>query len=163
MIKKFKFRHSIEVGLSFGLTSGVITTVGLMVGVYSGTQSKAAVLASIFTIAISDAMSDALGIHIAEESENVHSQKEIWVATLTTFLSKFVVSSSFVLPLLILDIQKAVIVNILYGIVLITVYNFWVGKKQPSKTLSIILEHLFIAIVVVVVSYWVGTWIKQSF
>ena len=70
-------KHSIKTGFSFGLTSGIITTLGLMVGLQSGTHSQLAVIGGILTIAVADAFSDALGIHIAEESENKHSSKEI--------------------------------------------------------------------------------------
>ena len=71
-------KHSIKIGFSFGLTSGIITTLGLMVGLHYGTGSKLVVLGGILTIAIADAFSDALGIHMAEESENIHSSKEIY-------------------------------------------------------------------------------------
>ncbi len=154
-------KHSIEVGLSFGLTSGVITTIGLMVGVYSGTHSSVAVIASVLTIAIADAMSDALGIHIAEESENVHSKQEVWVATLTTFFAKFFVSSTFLIPLFLLPLETAVIVNIAWGTVIMVVYNYFVGKKQEQNTWGVIFEHLFIAFLVVLVTYYLGVWVNE--
>jgi VIT1/CCC1 family predicted Fe2+/Mn2+ transporter len=154
-------KHSIEVGLSFGLTSGVITTLGLMVGVYSGTQFSLAVIASVLTIAVADAMSDALGIHIAEESENVHTQKEIWIATFTTFFAKFLVSSTFLIPLFLTNLKTAVIINIAWGTLIMIVYNYFVGKKQHQKTWSVIFEHLFIAFLVIVITYFLGIWINQ--
>lgn len=154
-------KHSVEVGLSFGLTSGVITTIGLMVGVYSGTNSSVAVIASVLTIAIADAMSDALGIHIAEESENVHTQKEVWISTLTTFFAKFIVSSTFLIPLFLLDLETAVLVNIIWGTLIMIVYNYFVGKKQEQNTWGVIFEHLFIAFLVVVVTYFLGVWVNS--
>lgn len=154
-------KHSVEVGLSFGLTSGVITTIGLMVGVYSGTNSSVAVIASVLTIAIADAMSDALGIHIAEESENVHTQKEVWISTLTTFFAKFIVSSTFLIPLFLLDLETAVLVNIIWGTLIMVVYNYFVGKKQEQNTWGVIFEHLFIAFLVVVVTYYLGVWVNS--
>ena len=65
-------KHSIKVGFSFGLTSGIITTLGLMIGLNSSTNSSIVVIGGILTIAIADSLSDAIGIHIAEESENIH-------------------------------------------------------------------------------------------
>ena len=155
-------KHSIEVGLSFGLTSGVITTIGLMVGVYAGTQSRIAVISSILTIALADAMSDALGIHIAEESENVHTTAEIWVATLTTFFAKFLVSLTFIVPVLLLPLDTAVPVNIAWGVVLMTGYNIYIGSKQEQHTWLIVGEHLLIACLVVVLSYYLGEWIAVA-
>jgi len=126
-------KHQFETGLSFGLTSGVITTLGLMVGLHSGTHSKMAVLAGILTIAFADAFSDALGIHISEESENTHSTKEIWFSTLFTFLSKFLFSITFIIPVLLLELPKAVIVSMIWGCLLLGIYSYKLAKKQKSR------------------------------
>ena len=93
-------KHSWKVGLCFGLTSGIITTLGLMIGLYSGTYSKIIVISGILTIAIADSLSDAFGIHVSEESENKHTKKEIWESTLSTFFCKFIIASSFIIPVL---------------------------------------------------------------
>jgi len=93
-------KHSFKVGFSFGLTSGIITTLGLMVGLNSSTHSRLVVIGGILTIAIADSLSDAMGIHVSEESENRHTTKEIWESTLCTFFCKFIVASSFIIPVL---------------------------------------------------------------
>lgn len=108
-------KHTIKTGISFGLTSGIITTLGLMVGLHSGTHSKLVVIGGVLTIAIADAFSDALGIHISEESENKHSAKEIWEATIATFLAKFVFAMTFMIPLLLFKLATAIIVSVIWG------------------------------------------------
>ncbi len=97
-------RHSLKTGFSFGMTSGIITTLGLMVGLNSGTHSKLAVIGGVLTIAIADAFSDALGIHVSEESENRHNSREIWESTISTFLSKFTFASTFIVPVVLLQL-----------------------------------------------------------
>ncbi len=153
-------RHSIKTGLSFGLTSAVITTLGLMVGIYSGTHSRVAVIGAILTIAIADAFSDALGIHISEESENKHTPKEIWEATFSTFLSKFLFAMTFVLPVLFLRLNTAIIISILWGLFLLSLFSFYLAKEQKTKPWKVIFEHLLIAIVVITATYYVGIWIR---
>ena len=91
-------KTSFKTGLSFGLTSGVITTLGLMVGLHSGTHSRTVVIGGIVTIAIADAMSDALGIHVSEESKNSDPTRHVWEATVATFVAKFVIAMTFVVP-----------------------------------------------------------------
>ncbi len=158
-----RLQHSVKVGLSFGLTSGVITTLGLMVGLYAGTQSETAVVAGILTIAIADSMSDALGIHVAEESEGVHTPLEIWASTLTTFFVKFIITASFLVPVFLLPMQEAISVCIIYGIILLTGYSFYLAKKQKQNPILIIGEHLLITAIVLLAGYYVGSWIKTSF
>jgi len=153
-------KHSLKVGFSFGLTSGIITTLGLMVGLHSGTGSRLAVLGGILTIAIADAFSDALGIHITEESENIHSQVEIWEATVATFISKFLFALTFVIPVLIFELGTAIMVSVIWGLTILCILSFRMGKKQ-GKTWVVVSEHLAIALVVIIITHFVGDWIAK--
>jgi VIT1/CCC1 family predicted Fe2+/Mn2+ transporter len=156
-------KHSFKVGFSFGLTSGVITTLGLMVGLSSGTASKLAVIGGILIIAIADSLSDALGIHMSEESENKHSVKEIWQSTLSTFISKFAFAITFVVPVFLFELSTAVIVSIIWGLSLITVFSYIVAIEQKRKASKMIGEHLFIAVLVVIITHFMGKWIALAF
>ncbi len=155
--------HSLNVGFSFGLTSGIITTVGLMVGLYSGTRSKFVVIGGILTIAIADAFSDALGIHISEESENSHTTKEIWQATMATFFSKFLFSVTFIIPVLLFSLPVAILVSLLWGVAVLCFMSYLMAKSQETSPLKVIGEHLLIATIVVVLTYYVGGWISSTF
>jgi VIT1/CCC1 family predicted Fe2+/Mn2+ transporter len=147
-------KDSLRTGISFGLTSAVITTLGLMVGLHSGTQSRIVVLAGILTIAVADAFSDALGIHISEEAENIHSAKEIWGATAATFLTKFLFAMTFLVPVLLISLSAAIIVNLIWGLSILTVLSYIIARSQGKPPWKIIGEHLLIAIVVIAVTHW---------
>lgn len=156
-------KHSLKIGFSFGSTSGIITTLGLMVGLHSGTHSKVVVIGGILTIAIADAFSDALGIHFSEESENKHTTIEIWEATISTFLSKFVFALMFIVPILLFQLSTAIIVSIVFGLSLLGIFSFFIAKEQKLKTWRAIMEHLIIALVVIVITHYVGDWIGETF
>jgi VIT1/CCC1 family predicted Fe2+/Mn2+ transporter len=168
-IKQFRFyedltvRHSLKTGLSFGLTSGIITTLGLMVGLHSGTHSKLAVLGGILTIAIADAFSDALGIHVSEESENKHTNKEIWESTVCTFGAKLIVAATFLVPVLFLPLQTAMMVGVAWGLSLLAVFSLYMAKDQGEKPWKVVGEHLLIAVVVIIITHNVGHWIGSTF
>ena len=134
-----------------------------MIGLYSGTHSKLAVLGGILTIAIADAISDALGIHISEESENKHTAKEIWESTISTFFSKFIFASRFIIPVLLLELSTAIVVSIIWGLSLLGILSFSIAKKQKGKPWKAVAEHLIIAVVVIVATYYVGDWIGATF
>jgi len=153
-------KKSIKKGFSFGLTSGIITTLGLIVGLYSITESKLAILGGILVIAIADALSDAMGMHVSEESDKKNSKKEIWEATLSTLLSKFIFALSFVVPILLFSLGTAVIVSIIWGIFLMTTLSFYISKNNKSSPKKVIIEHLVITIFVVVVTYYVGRGVR---
>lgn len=154
-------KHSIKIGFSFGLTSGIITTLGLMVGLNSGTRSRLAVVGGVLTIAIADAFSDALGIHISEESEIKHTEKEIWISTISTFLSKLIFASSFLIPVILLPLSTAVVVSILWGFLLLGVFSYYLGRAQRISPLRVMFEHWLTAGVVILLSQLVGICISN--
>ena len=152
-------RHSLQIGFSFGMTSGIITTLGLMVGLHAGTHSRLAVIGGILTIAIADAFSDALGIHVSEEAENVHTEKEIWAATISTFLTKFVFSLTFLVPVLLFDLGTAIMVGVIWGLGVLGIASYRMARSQGTPPWRVICEHLLIAVVVIVSTHFVGEWI----
>ncbi|MCO4811439.1 MAG: hypothetical protein KC572_07545 [Gammaproteobacteria bacterium] len=150
-------------GLFFGATSGVITTIGLIVGLNSGTRSITAVLGGILVIAVADAMSDALGIHLAEEANPDTTHAHVWAATIVTFITKFVFSISFAVPLLLLPLGTAVVASVFWGMLVIVVLSYFLAKSQNESPLAIIGEHLGIAALVVVFSHYIGVWVATHF
>lgn len=149
-----------KTGISFGLTSGVITTLGLMVGLHSGTHSRAVVISGILTIAVADAMSDALGIHVSEESKNSGSTRQIWEATLATFMAKFVIAATFVVPVTVLPLDDAIIMSVVWGLLLLTMLSYFLAQAQAVPPWRVIGEHLVIALCVVAITHVVGDWVK---
>ena len=150
-------------GLFFGATSGVITTIGLIVGLNSGTRSITAVLGGILVIAVADAMSDALGIHLAEEADPNTDHAHVWAATIMTFVTKFVFSISFAVPLLLLPLTTAVVASVVWGLLVIVILSYFLARSQDEPPLSIVAEHLGIAILVVVLSHYIGVWVAATF
>ena len=156
-------RHSLQTGLSFGLTSGTITTLGLMVGLAAGTQSRLVVVGGILTIAIADAFSDALGIHVSEEAENVHTVREVWETTLATFLAKFFYALTFLVPALFLPLRPAVLVSAVWGLGVLGFQSYRLGLAGKDGPWGAVREHLAIAVVVILLTHYVGKFIAAVF
>ena len=147
-------------GIFFGATSGVITTVGLMVGLQAGTQSFTAVLGGVVVIAVSDSMSDALGIHLAQEADPESTRAHIWAATLWAFVSKFLVAISFALPLILLPLDQAVLVGVVWGLMIVTFMSYFLARMQQAPAWGVVGEHVSIALVVIALSHYVGVLVR---
>ncbi len=155
---------SIRKGFGFGLTSGIITTLGLIVGLDAGTNSKSIVLGGILIIAIADAMSDSLGIHISEEAgSKTIKTKEIWESTISTFLFKLIFALTFIIPILFFQLQTAIIISIIWGLFLLTIFSFYIAKQKDLSPAKAIAEHLIIAVFVIITTHLIGGWIKNLF
>jgi len=153
----------VKTGIAFGMTSGVITTLGVIIGLSAATNLRLAVIGGILTVAISDAFSDALGIHISQESSKRNNHKQIWEATISTFLAKLIVALTFLVPILFFPLQVAIKINLAWGLILIVIFNYYLAKSRnesPSKTIS---GHLGVAILVIIITYYVGKLISMYF
>jgi vacuolar iron transporter family protein len=148
-------QKSLLKGLGFGLTSGIITTLGLIVGLNSGTHMRSVVLSGILVIAVADALSDSLGMHVSEESSN-KSLLQVWKSTFMTLLSKFVFAITFMIPFLFLQLNTAVIVSIIWGLSLITIYSYYIAKKQNENPYQVMFEHFSFTIIVIVLTHYIG-------
>jgi len=156
-------QHSTRVGFSFGLTSGIITTLGLIVGLDSSTKSRMVVIGGILTIAIADAFSDSLGMHISREAEQKHTTKEIWESTISTFAAKLIFALTFLVPVLLLPLSTAVVVSILWGLLVLGILSYRMARAENAKPQNVIGEHLFIAMMVIIITHYVGDMIGLLF
>ncbi len=147
---------SVLSGISFGLASGVITTLGLMVGLHAGTHSLAAVAGGIVTIAIADALSDALGMHVAQESQNRFTAREVWLATGVTFATKFLVALTFLIPIFFFSLDTAVTVSVAWGLILLAVLSERLARRQGVAPIGVIFEHVLVAVAVIATTHYVG-------
>ena len=150
-------------GFGFGITSGVITTLGVVVGLHSGTQSKVAVLVGILVLAVADALSDAIGIHISEEAENRHTTRELWQSAFFTFISKFCVALSFIIPLQLLELYTAILVSVVWGVLLISVFSYVMAKSQKQNPAKVIAEHVTVMLAVIILAHYIGEFVHEIF
>jgi vacuolar iron transporter family protein len=156
-------KNIIKKSIGFGLTSAIITTLGVMVGLNSTTGSRTVVIGGILTIAIADAMSDAFGIHISEESITKNSNKKVWWSTIITFFAKFFFALTFMIPVLLLELQTAVIISIIWGLLLIVIFTYYITRKNKLDLTKAITEHVSIAILVIIITHFLGKFVLNFF
>lgn len=154
---------SVKTGFSFGLTSGIITTLGLIVGLDASTHSQLVIIGGVLTIAIADSFSDALGVHVSQESQNKHSAKAIWESTIATFLSKLIFASTFIIPILLLELQSAILISVIWGFLILAIFSYFIAKQNKESAWKVVGEHLLIALIVVLITRFVGGWISTVF
>ena len=147
---------------SFGGTSAIITILGLIIGLDSTANPKVAIIGGILVIALADNISDSLGIHIFQESECV-DKKEVWLSTLTNFLTRLFVSFSFVALVALLPMTLAVPCSIIWGMGLLAAISYAIARGRGLNPYPAILEHFSIAIAVIIASEFAGKWLIKRF
>jgi vacuolar iron transporter family protein len=147
---------------SFGSTSAIITNIALIIGLDTASNAKTAIIGSLLVIAVADNISDSLGIHVYQESEGLN-RKKVWLLTITNFFSRLITSLGFVAIILAFPLNIAVICSVVYGLLILSTVSYVVAVSRKMRPWPTVLEHLFIAIVVIIVSNFFGSLIIKSF
>ena len=157
--KKFRLYQT---KFSFGATSAIITNLGLISGLWTGAHPKLAIIVAMLLIALVDNISDSVGIHIYQESELL-STREIWISTFTNFLTRIFVSLTFVFLVIILPIKPAVVCSIAWGLLLLAILSYTIAQKEEVNPYLAMIEHVGIAITVIILSNYVGGFVVKKF
>ena len=147
---------------SFGATSAIITNLGIITGLDTLTHPKLSIIGALLVIALADNMSDSFGIHIYQESEHL-GKKEVWLSTLTNFLTRLFVSSTFIILIIVLPIRLAAVCSVIWGLFVLTFMTYTIAKQQKINPFSAIFVHLTIAVIVVVASNFIGAFVISRF
>lgn len=146
----------------FGSTAAIITDISIIVGLGSARASKGPIIGSLLTIALADNISDSLGIHLYKETEGL-SQRLSLLSTALNFLSRLLVSLSFIGIVVYLSMSQAIIVAIVWGLLLLVLLSFLITRSNKENSVLEVVKHVLVAIVVVVLSRWVGGLIAAKF
>ena len=147
---------------SFGATSAIITSLALIIGLSKSMNPQLSIIASLLVIAIADNISDSLGIHIFQESD-LKKTEVIRTSTFSNFITRFLVVLIFILFVLVLPLGYAICFSIVWGISLIAGLSYLIAKEQRINPYKAILQHVVIAVVVIIVSNYVSEWIMSFF
>jgi len=141
---------------SFGISSAVLTTLGIIVGLNSATASRTAVIGGIVVIAVADSLSDSMGIYTLKKSERGTSSATAFRSALNSFLGKFIFALTFVIPFIIFPLSFAIYLSILWGLILLAFISVQIASIHEEGIFKSVIKNLLIAIVIIVISYFVG-------
>ena len=145
----------------FGATSSIVTSLALIIGLNTSSNPKLAIISSLLIIALADNISDSLGIHIYQESQGMTLQK-VWLKTGTNFFTRLLISSGFIGIVTVFPITLATYIAVVYGLTILSVFSYFIAIDQNKKPVFSILEHLCIAIFVIILSRFIGSIIVRA-
>jgi VIT1/CCC1 family predicted Fe2+/Mn2+ transporter len=148
---------------SYGITSSVVTSLALIVGLNEINNPKMSIIGALLAIALADNIADSLGIHVYRESQPSNSKNNNRIYTFSNFLTRLAVTLLFVLLVVFLPLGYAVLSSIVLGISLLTVLSYLIAVNQKTNPYLQIFQHVGVAVVVLVISHFVGQTIINMF
>ena len=145
-----------------GSSAAVITNVSLIVGLGSARAGKGPILSGLLTVALADNISDSLGIRLYKESEGC-GERLSRLATALNFLSRLLVSLSFVAIVLMFSAPQAMIIGIAWALLFLTLISYLVTRSNHANSVTTIIRYVLIAVGAIVLSRCVGHLIADHF
>jgi len=143
---------------SFGGTAAIVAGVALIVGLDAAALPKTAIVSSLLIVALADNLTDSLSIHVYQESERLDPRKA-FLATITNFTARLLVSLSFVLLVLLLPTRAAVLAALAWGLLLLGLLSWIIARQRRVRPIPEIAKHLAVAAIVIFVAEAIGEWI----
>jgi vacuolar iron transporter family protein len=120
------------------------------------------IIGSILVVALADNISDSLGIHIYQETQKFRSS-DVWLSTLTNFLTRFLVSAIFIVFFFFMPLLAAVCWSLIYGLISLSIISYRIAQERKVNPWLSIAEHLAIAAIVIILSRYAGILISTKF
>jgi len=146
----------------FGSSAAIITDVSLIVGLGSAQSGKGPILAGLLTIGVADNISDSLGIHLYKESEG-YDQRLSLLSTTLNFLSRLLISCTFIAIVLVLPLAQALYVGLIWGLLLIVLISYFISRSNQDNPIKEMIVHVLVAVAVIVLSHYLGHQIAVYF
>ena len=143
----------------FGAVSAIVTSIGLIIGLGTVGISTPTIIAGLLIVGLADNLTDSLSIHVYQESEKLE-QQAAFEATISNFVTRLLISISFVIVVLVFSSSTAVFVSLAWGIALLTGVTWLVAKSRGANVTTEVLKHLAVAAVVIVASRAIGVLIN---
>jgi hypothetical protein len=150
-------------GITFGAMDAIINVLGIVVGL-GVMGNRTAVFVGILVAGVANSLGNAWGFHVSEETEDMHTRREVWMATGMAFLGTFAVTFVLIAPLLLFPLQQAIAATTVMGIGLIIAVGVLVSRVQGLGTMEsarLVLEYVGVSMLVIFAAFVLGTYASE--
>ena len=144
--------------ISFGGTAAVVTSMALINGLIAADATKPIIVSALLIAALADNLTDALSIHTFQESEQLN-QKNAFIGTMTNFITRLLLSISFVFLVGFFPLEHVAKVAIVWGMLLLATLTYLVARERKVKPMLEVAKHLLIASAIIIASKLIPSWI----
>ena len=149
--------HGIQ-GMTFGAMDAIVMVIGIVEGL-GVIGDRTTVFVGILIAGIANSFGNAWGFHISEETENIHTRREVWTSTILSFSGTFFSTLILLAPILLFPLSLAMWISVGTGVLMITLIGLFVGRIQGlgrSGCIKMVLEYVSISLLVIAIAYYLG-------
>ncbi len=144
-------------GATFGVMEAAVMMIGVLLGL-SVTNNKFVITLGLLTAGVADAISNSTSFFVSEESEMIHTRKEIWKASLLCFFTTIVTVLIIAIPLLAFESTGAgIIASFSAGMAVLILLGGYMAKQTKAKNrAAAVAKYVIIGIAAAAACYAMG-------
>ena len=148
---------SFRQGVSFGIVSSAMTVLGMSLGMWSSDGRRKAIVAAIIGLAISNSFADGFSMYMGSYARG-DSGKQALTTSLLTAGTELFLPFMFLIPLYMFKVRTAIILNGLFGVLLVAGTGLYVSEiNKESNVEKISSAVMYIAVTMVIMAATYGT------
>lgn len=162
-------------GFAFGLADGVICFLAIIVGALAATGSSKLVIIAAIVGGVADAFGNSIGFYVSQKMEKgvqthdrkhrktnfVHSEKEVIMNGVFSFVSTVLVLIVVVAPFFLLGMWEAAAASTLVSTVMLAGIGVYAAELSGESKAKTALTFVFLGLAGAVVSWFVGGLLKS--
>lgn len=149
--------------VSYGGTAAIVTSVALIFGLGAATATKSAIVSGLLIVALADNLTDALSMHIYQESERRLETSEAFMQTWRNFATRLALALTFVLLVLLLPVNWALVASAAWGLSLLTLLTWALARERRVSFAKELGKHFAAALAVILASRAIGAIVTARF
>ena len=119
-------------GISFGVVSSTMTVLGVSIGMWTSGGQISSLIVSILGLSISNSLADAFSIYMANTATD--NTNIALSSALVTGTIEFTLPFLFILPLIFFKLKTAILINIIFGLLLVGTMGYYVSILNKLDT-----------------------------
>ncbi|MGZ4982200.1 MAG: hypothetical protein ACXWAB_12225 [Methylobacter sp.] len=132
--------------------------MALISGLSAADATKPIIVTALLIAALADNLTDALSIHTFQESEQ-RNQKNAFTGTITNFITRLLLSISFVFLVELFPLEHVAKVAIAWGMLLLATLTYLVARERKVKPMLEVVKHLLVASAIIIACMMIPPWI----
>ena len=144
-------------GATFGVMEASIMMIGVLLGL-SVTGNRYIISLGMLSAGIADAIANSASFYVSEESEMIHTKREIFKAAWLCFISTLLTVLAVTAPVLFVkNLGWAIVSSFAIGLVILFFLGNYMAKKTKQKNVSkAIIKYIVIGFIAAFICFFIG-------
>ena len=142
-------------GAVFGFMEGIVMLMGVLIGLAATGERRIAVI-GVLVAGVADAFANTAGFYASEESEKIHTKKEIALSSLFCLISTIAATAIILVPLIFLEMKTAIYFSFAVAIVTLLFIGLYISRQTKQEPWKVVAKYITMGVITAFATHYAG-------